>query len=71
VDEVGVAGPHAVAQLEDGGHASERYTSRDAMEARILELTERAIESLASVELAEPAAAELEALAVYIASREV
>ena len=45
--------------------------ARDAMEARIHELTGRAVESLAGVDLEHDAAAELEALALYIADRSV
>jgi len=44
--------------------------ARDAMEARIRELTARAVESLDGVDLAPEAAAELQALAHYIAARE-
>jgi geranylgeranyl diphosphate synthase type I len=45
--------------------------ARDAMEARIAELTGRAVESLRTVDLAGPAADELEALAHYIAARDL
>ena len=45
--------------------------ARDAMEARINELTGRAVEALAGVDLAAPASAELEALAHYIADRDL
>jgi geranylgeranyl diphosphate synthase type I len=44
--------------------------ARDAMEARIAELTEQAVAALAHVDLVAPATAELEALATYIASRD-
>ena len=45
--------------------------ARDAMEARIHELTGRAVEALAGVDLEAPASAELEALARYIADRDL
>ena len=44
--------------------------ARDAMEARIHELTGRAVEALDGFDLAAPASTELEALARYIATRD-
>jgi geranylgeranyl diphosphate synthase type I len=44
--------------------------ARDAMEARIRELTARAMEALETVDLATPARDELESLAGYIAARD-
>ena len=44
--------------------------ARDAMEARVIELTGRAVEALHTIELVEPAKDELTALARYIADRE-
>jgi len=44
--------------------------ARDAMEARVHELTGRAVESLRSIDLEPPAVVELEALARYIAERD-